>query len=314
MSKPLTLVFVPGAWHKASCYDKTTEVLFKKHKLQSIAVTLPSTEGDRNACLKNDIDAVAVAISAETKRGQNVVVIAHSYGGMVGNSVIKDFTPNNETPEGHGNVIGLILIATGFTLTGMAFMDPFFGKPPPLWRPNWDTGFAEIVLDPRDAFYHDMPKEEGEYRVSQLTPQSLKSLYEGGEHSYAGWLNVPVWYIGTVEDHGMPVVMQRMTVAMAREMGANVEHRELQTSHSPFLSQPEATSQIIREALEAFTGEKIEDVMPTDAKQDNKIILAGAKFLAPYTWFKYGLPSIFGRILGRTYLIVTGGLRLWRGR
>lgn len=85
-------------------------------------------------------------------------------------------------------------------------MDPLFGHPPPAWRINKDTGYAEIVLLPRDIFYHDVPADEAEYWASQLCSQSLKSLFEGGEHAYSGWLDVPSWYIGTIEDRGLPVV------------------------------------------------------------------------------------------------------------
>jgi hypothetical protein len=59
-------------------------------------------------------------------------------GGIFGNSAIKGFAktkdaqPSTATdPHSQGNVIGLVLIASGFTLTGLTFIDPFFGYPPP---------------------------------------------------------------------------------------------------------------------------------------------------------------------------------------
>lgn len=55
-------------------------------------VTLPSTAGTPAASFKNDLDAAREVISTETTHGHNVVVIAHSYGIMVGNSAIKGFT------------------------------------------------------------------------------------------------------------------------------------------------------------------------------------------------------------------------------
>ncbi|KAJ5827346.1 hypothetical protein N7447_004109 [Penicillium robsamsonii] len=259
MATPPTLVFIPGSWHKPTCYDEVTKLL-QGHKLKCISITLPSTTGNPAATFKDDLDAVREAILTETINGRNVVVIAHSYGGMVGNSAIKgltqprDFTESQNQAPTTGYVIGLILIASGFTLSGLAFMDPFFGHPPPSWRVNNVTGYAELVAPPRELFYHDLPADEAEFWVSQLTTQSLKSLFEGGEHTYAGWKDVPVWYIGTVEDRGLPVIVQRIQVGMAREMGCSVEHRELHTSHSPFLSQPEMTVGIILEAVETFAG------------------------------------------------------------
>ena len=308
MSALPTLVFVPGSWHNPKCYDPVIKLLQPKFKC--ISVTLPSTTGNPAATFKDDLEAARSAISSETAAGCNVVVIAHSYGGMVGNSAVKGFTPDptSQTQPPTGCVIGIILIASGFTLTGMAFMDPFFGRPPPSWRVNSDTGYAELVTPPRELFYHDLPEKEAEYWVSQLTTQSLKALFEGAEYTYAGWQDVPSWYIGTVEDRGLPVLAQRMTVGMARAMGGNVEHRELQTSHSPFLSQPEATVKIMVEAVEAFTGK--ECGKESTSGRGDIITLPRATLLQPLSWFKFGLPLAFGHLLGKGYRLFTWGRRL----
>lgn len=192
-------------------------------------------------------------------------------------------------------------------------MDPFFGRPPPSWRVNNATGYADLVTSPRELFYHDLLEDEADYWVSQLTPQSLKALFEGGEFSYAGWMDVPAWYIGTIEDRGLPVAMQRMTVGMAREMGCAVEHRELQTSHSPFLSQPEETAAIVLEAVEAFTGKSVEHPSMRRGR-GSEITVPEARFWQPLTWFRFGLPLFFGHVLGRCFLIFNWGRRLWSSR
>ncbi|GFF31248.1 hypothetical protein IFM51744_01381 [Aspergillus udagawae] len=232
--------------------------------------------GDPAATFKDDIDAAREAISSETNQGRNVVVLAHSYGGMVGNNAIKGFTrPQDATAPTTGYVIRLVLIASGFTLTGLSFMDPFFGRPPPSWRVNGETGYAELV-------------------ALRLTPQSLKALFEGDEHAYAGWKDVPVWHIGTVEDRGLPVLVQRVQVGMAREMGGSVEHGELQTSHSPFLSQPDVTARIILEAVEAFTGKQAGNESTMSGRGD-AISVPMARLWQPFTWFRFGLPMAFER-------------------
>ena len=50
----------------------------------------------------------------------------------------------------------------------------------------------------------------------------------------------------------MPIELQRMSVQMARDAGADVTVREFVTSHSPMLSKPEETAQFILEAVAAF--------------------------------------------------------------
>lgn len=44
-----------------------------------------------------------------------------------------------------------------------------------------------------------------------------KALAEGGEHAYAGWKDVPVWYLATIEDKGLPFEAQRYFVQAAKE-------------------------------------------------------------------------------------------------
>lgn len=99
MSKLPTLVFIPGSWHKPTCYTKITKILQERHGLKCISITLPSTTGNPNATFKDDLDAAREAISNEINHGNNVVVVAHSYGGMVGNSAVKDFTKLPDTGE-----------------------------------------------------------------------------------------------------------------------------------------------------------------------------------------------------------------------
>ncbi|KAM0746208.1 alpha/beta-hydrolase [Meredithblackwellia eburnea MCA 4105] len=318
MSDLPTLVFVPGAWHLPTCYDKISKPLHEQYGFKCVYVTNPSTQGDASKTFKDDLDSAQDGIRAETSQGRDVVVVCHSYGGLVGNSAVKGFTkprdgtsrseqPASVSSAKKGFVIGIVMIATGYNLTGLAFMDPFFGHPPPAWRIG-ETGFAELVQDPVEMFYHDVPKDEVDHWVSQLKPQSLKALFEGSEYVYSGWMDVPTWFIGTLEDRGLPVVAQRLAVGMAREMGGNIQHRELQTSHSPFLSQPDKVVAIMLEALAAFTGQEVAKTTSVVAKSTP----VGVKLFQPLTWITFGLPLGFGHLIGRGVLIFGGARRIWR--
>lgn len=318
-----TLVFIPGSWHRPTCYNKVIKLLQDEHKIKCLTVTLPTTSGDAKATFKDDVDVARKVIISETTEGRDVMVVAHSYGGMVGNSSIKDLTPAKEThsdftaptlthPAGSsGHVKALILIASGFTWTGWTFMEPLFNIPPPSWKVNKEAGFAELAMSPRELFYHDLPADEAAYWVSQLTPQSLKALFEGGEHSYAGWRDVPTWYIGTTEDRGLPVVLQRVQVGMARAQGAVVHHRELFSSHSPFLSMPGEVTGIIMEAVRAVGGS--ENARESDgAVSRKKYQVPAFRLGSPGSWFKFGIPLLMGHGFGWAFVGMKAMSRLWR--
>ncbi|CAK97425.1 uncharacterized protein An18g03880 [Aspergillus niger] len=296
-----TLIFIPGAWHQPTCYSKLITHLQTHHPdLHCTTITLPSTTGDPAATFKDDLDATRAAIITETiHHGRNVVLIAHSYGGMVANSAIKGFT--SPSSPSSGIIIGLILIASGYTLTGLSFMDPFLGHPPPSWRANHTTGFAELATSPRKLFYHDLPEEEARYWVSQLRPQSLKALFEGGEYSYAGWKDVPSWYIGTGEDKGLPVLMQRVGVGMARGMcpGLRVVYREVEgASHSVFLSRVEVVGGLVWEAVGSFMGREVGGDGDGDNWKSQGVVVPEADVWKVSTWLKFGVPAALGRVVG----------------
>jgi len=253
MSPKPTLVFIPGAWHTASTWDKVI-ALTDKQQYKSIAVTLPSTCSNPAATLADDIKAIRDAIIPETTEGRDVVIVVHSYGGYVGASAIQGLTKSKDSTSSGGHVVGIAMMATGFAVTGLSFLDGLGGKPPPSWTIDSESGYAVLVAEPRQLFYHDLPVEEGEFWVKRLGQHSAKSLLEGGELAYAGWKDVPVWFLATVTDQAFPIEAQRGMVAGIQETGKDVTLREVEASHSPMLSKPEETAGFIMEAAASFVG------------------------------------------------------------
>lgn len=226
----------------------------KEQGYSSYAVALPSTSGDPNASFLDDINAVKTVVMSQTELGHDVIIVVHSYGGFVGESAMKDL-PTRRNPSSnalHGKVIGLALMGTGFTQDSLSFIDGLGGKPPPFWRANTQSGFAELVGDTTALFYHDLPAEEGKLWTESLLPQSLKSLFEGGEHVYTGWKDVPVWYLITLEDRGLPVEAARWMANYAQEKGTDVTVREISSGHCPMLSMPRQTAEFLVEAAKAL--------------------------------------------------------------
>lgn len=256
MSQKPTIVFVPGAWHSASVWDKVTSLLEAQH-YKCVSVTLPTTISDPSKSFVDDFQAIRDAITAETSQKRDVVVVMHSYGGAVGASAIKGLTPQKQDTsttlaDESGHVIGLAMMASGFGPSGVTFLEAVGGKPPPAWELNLETGFSDLVAEPRNEFYHDLPEEEGNLWVSKLQKQSSKAFTEGAEYGYTGWKDVPVWYLSTTADKALPFQVQQYFVQVAKDAGADVTVREVESSHSPMLSKPEETAEFILEAVAAF--------------------------------------------------------------
>jgi hypothetical protein len=110
-------------------------------------------------------------ISTETSAGRDVVMINHSFGGVVGCSAISGFTaakPNKLT--GNGKVIGVIQMCALTVPAGVSLEFLRHGKgsdiqPIVLAGPNgWDTMHRDIV----EAMYHDLEPEDAKYWASRI--------------------------------------------------------------------------------------------------------------------------------------------------
>ena len=256
MSTNPTLVFIPGGWHTAAVWDKVIHVL-EPQGYTCIAINLPSCSSNPSATFKDDIQAVRTAILSETNdKNHNVVLVAWSYGGQVANSAVKGLTSPSPTTttESHGCILGLALIASGFTQTGVGFLEATGGVPPPFFALNSTTGFADLTADATELFYHDLPLLDATQRQSQLTNLSLKALAEGGEHAYAGWKELPVWFLIPTGDRALPAEVQREFVKSAREQGGDVTVREMDGGHAVMLSRAEEVVEFLDEAVDAFVG------------------------------------------------------------
>lgn len=88
MSKPV-IVIVPGAWHRPKHYQKVNDGL-QKFQYEAVGVTLPSVDSKPPlASWDKDAEAVRDVILASLNADKDVIVIAHSYGGVVMSEAVK---------------------------------------------------------------------------------------------------------------------------------------------------------------------------------------------------------------------------------
>jgi hypothetical protein len=106
------------------------------------------------------------------------------------------------------------------------------------------------VDNPADIFYRDLTPEAQQQAISQLKHQSA-GVYDS-RATYEPWHDIPSAYLATDADRAIVPPAQAGMISILGD-SALVEH--VNTSHSPFLSQPEAVTDFIVKAAK-FGGEQ----------------------------------------------------------
>jgi pimeloyl-ACP methyl ester carboxylesterase len=87
MSKPI-IVFAPGAWHTPDCFDITREQLHQRG-WETEAVAYPSVGAEPpNKGLADDAAALRSTLEKIADEGKEIVLVVHSYGGLVGQNAL----------------------------------------------------------------------------------------------------------------------------------------------------------------------------------------------------------------------------------
>lgn len=159
-----------------------------------------------------------------------MAVIAHSYGGV-------------PTTEGAGNAQYLIYVASFALDIGESLLAAAGGEPPSWWDVQGPLVIAgNETQTPQDIFFGDIDDEMAAAIVPRLRAQGLLSMSQ--PLTRAAWRDIPSTYVIAENDAAIPAFVQEQ---LAARIGARVER--LATSHSPFLSQPDAVADIIESAL-----------------------------------------------------------------
>jgi pimeloyl-ACP methyl ester carboxylesterase len=162
------------------------------------------------------------------------VLVGHSYGG----AVISEAGT-------HPAVSALVYIAAFAPDKGESvntiLADPAPGAPVPPILPPQD-GFLFLDREKFAAsFAGDLPADEAQFMADSQVPWSVDCL--AGAISEPAWRQKPSWYLVASDDRMIPPPVQR---SMAERAGATVA--ETPASHSVYLSQPQATVDLIKQA------------------------------------------------------------------
>lgn len=179
-------------------------------------------------------DDVAITKRAIARQDGPVVLVGHSYGGVVVSEAGTD-------PK----VQRLVYIAAfapdqGESVQSLIANPPPGASQPPILPPQ--DGF--LFLDRAKfaaAFAGDVSADEASFMADSQVPWGVQAL--GGQVTVPAWKSKPSWYLVTTEDHMIPPPAQEM---MAKRAGSTVV--ETRGSHAIYVSKPEVVAKIIEQA------------------------------------------------------------------
>jgi pimeloyl-ACP methyl ester carboxylesterase len=236
------VVLVHGAWMGAAAWDKVAADL-RVRGFTVTAVELPGHGRDSTPAEKLSmagyIDAVAVALPA---KGQ-AVLVGHSMAGMVISGVAE------KAPE---KVARLVYVAAYLPKDGQSLYQLSQGdadsQVPRWWRQADPKAYSPAWIDKAgivDVFCADCSPADQQFLIDSHKAEAVPPLGSPVRLSAERFGRVPRTYIHTLKDRAVSIGLQRRMLADA---GSAVQVVELDTSHAPMLSRPEALATAIADS------------------------------------------------------------------
>lgn len=184
-------------------------------------------------------DDVAATMRAITRAGGPVVLVGHSYGGLV-------ITQAGNAPE----VKGLVYVAA-LAPDANENIGELRSKFPPATNNVVKSSDGFLTIDPatfHDDFAADLPAADAAFMALSQVPVSEKAL--GSMVTEAAWKSKPSWYAVATEDHKINPDFERY---LAKRAGSTTV--EIKGSHAVYVSQPQAIAELIEKAAAGVSKE-----------------------------------------------------------
>lgn len=244
------IALVPGAWHSPAHYQELISIL-ENAGYPVKTMRLPSVDSAEPKKESSAADAEAIReklLLPLLDAGNDVVLLMHSYGGCPGAAAAKGLGKNERKTS--GNIIGLIFMAAFLAREGDSLLSALGGKFDPWVMINEETGQLDVE-NPAQVFYHDVPSDKVPTAIKNLELHSQAALSTPSPPSAwgDGEFDGRRAYIRALDDHSISPTAQEM---MVKHSGVEWKVKEMNTSHSPFLSKPEELAKVIRDIISQF--------------------------------------------------------------
>ncbi|KAI8954248.1 Alpha/beta hydrolase fold-1 [Xylaria longipes] len=251
-NKPV-LVFCPGAWCAPEYFRLTTDILTKAG-YTCLTVSLPSVGSELRPKdappitqgLQTDANAVRDVVIPQLDAGHDVVLVCHSYGGVVTSEAVRGLDRTSRGPD-TGAVIYLVYVAAIILDVGNVVWpaDPpkeqFIVDGELTW-PN-----PEMVGSP---LWLAGCNEEQKMLVASSVRSHARQCFKEPT-TYAGWRHIPGTYAIAKKD-----LMPNM-IAAPPEGHKFEEVVEVDADHFAFCSAPEQVADVIQNAAKKAVGSNV---------------------------------------------------------
>ncbi|KAH7136936.1 Alpha/beta hydrolase fold-1 [Dactylonectria estremocensis] len=229
VTKP-TIVFAPGAWHTADCFDLVRDALDARG-WSTEAVNYPSVGAEPpTKGLSDDAAALRAVLQRLADEGKSIVLVVHSYGGLVGANAVEGLGYKQRAEQGQsGGVIMFVYLAAFVTPLGKSIKDMLGGQFLPWMKFEGNYVHADT---PEVIFYHDMEPEAQKKAIATIKHQSAKVFTDAV--TYEPWHDIEAMFFYCDADQALPLPVQQ---GMAALLGPNAASFHSNAGHSPFLSQ-----------------------------------------------------------------------------
>ncbi|MEU8224140.1 alpha/beta hydrolase [Kribbella sp. NPDC048915] len=236
MSENPVVVLVHGAFAESASWNGVIERL-RARSIEAVAVPNPLRD------LAGDAQYVRDVIAGI---GKPVVLVGHSYGGMV----ITQAAADNE------QVRALVYVCAfapdhGETAFQLSLQFPGSTLGDALHAYPVSTGGNELAIRPdvfRQQFCADVPEDQAALMAATQRPATEAALTAPLPTSTPAWSTIPSWFVFSDLDRNIPVALHRF---LAERSGAKGVREIAGGSHALSVSQPVAVTATILEALGA---------------------------------------------------------------
>ncbi|KAI1171186.1 Alpha/beta hydrolase fold-1 [Nemania sp. FL0916] len=263
MSKP-SFIVVTGSFSPAGMYEEFADRVrargydIKVLQLPSVSPG-PGQQGDAPpGSMYDDAALIAREVEALADMGKEVILVAHSYGGMPATQSTKGLSIHERQAKGKiGGLVKLAYMSVLLTTPGGTAGDVAVNPLPPAdVSIRWLIFTRTIRLDTNFVFqeagwmslgdtrllapvcYSDLPPEEGLRWASMFALHSAVSFTDPLTH--AGYKDVPVSYLFCEDDLVVPVAVQKSEIEMLeKETGHKIDVTTIKSGHCPTSSCPD---------------------------------------------------------------------------